>query len=845
MRIFLLLILLTLSVSTVGTIRKFPPRTFVSAGTSPELRKLIRSANKLFAARDFIQAAAIYREGLTLSIGRHELRAKARFLHGLGNCHLLTTEYRWAVAEYLEARKLAAASADWATVALVSTSLYTTYSRMGDLTSASQSMQEALAFMPWTELKDNLPHVLINLANAKMKLGVAVEAEHYFAAAVTAADDLGDSRSSVEAWSGLGYHHLIRKEFAEADRAYTRAFYLRKIAKVGDPANSYMDLGMLRLAQGDWQSAIRFLEEGVAVARRQPISFPVLIFYKYLGRARAAGGDLRAALTTFETAIVLANEWRLDVVSTDTSQTGAEVTLQDLYADYIETGMKLYAQNKSPALAYKMFLAAEENRAVSFRQRLKARKKLSPEYWQTLEELRRAEIVLFRKNSPQEHAVVESLRIQLAQIETQLDVPAAISSSTYSHRINENSGSVKSLSPIQGLISRDEALISFHLGETTSYAWAFTREGFEVYTLPRRSWIARSVRGFQEAVRTGASSAKTQGQELYNALFGSVNLNVINKKHWLLILDDTLYEMPAPALVISSRLAPTTYLIERNSLRLIPSAEMLRLPPRSSPAGPFLGVGDPIYNVADSRWHSASVKSLSWRSLFHFAQINPTTTGPQFTRLVGSGREVRISAATWRPQPPAVTHTPASSQTRLRQQAETQPSPILLQGKLCQRTQIEQNLKTGPAVVHFATHIVQLPDQPEEALIAIGLDAAGEPDFLTISEISHWRHPLGLVVLSGCSSGTGKALPGAGLFGLTRAWLLAGARTAIASQWPTPDDTGPLFQTFYQSLRPTTLGLSSASAADALQTAQVGMLRSDGWRADPKFWAAFFVVGKD
>ncbi len=831
MRIFLLFVLLALFVPTVGTVRKSPPKSSTPPVTPPDLRELIVSANKLFAARDFVHAAALYRKGLTLSTARHELRVKARFLHGLGNCHLLTTEYQAAVAEYLEARKLSAASADWATAALVSTNLYTAYSRMGDLASASQSMQEALASMPWAELKDNLPHVLINLANAKSTQGNAAEAEQYFAAAISAADDLGDTNASVEAWSGLGHHHLVRKELAEADHAYTRAFYLRRTAKVGGPAGSYIDLGMLRLAQGDWQSAIRFLEGGIAVARRQPIGFPVMVFYKYLGRARAAGGDLPGALAELETAILLANEWRLDVVSTDVSRTGAEVTLQDLYADYIETGMKLHAQNNSPALAYKMFLAAEENRAVSFRERLNAGRKLPPEYWQTLEELRRAEIVLFRKSAPQEQSAVQRLRLQLAQIESQVTVPAA-SLDTYSHRINENSGSVKSLIPIQGLITRDEALISFHLGETESYAWAFTQQGFEVHTLPRRAQISSSVRVFQEAVRTGASGAKSQGQELYKTLFGAVNINVINKKRWLLILDDTLFAMPVPALVTSSGPGPAVYLIERNSLRVLPSAEMLRLPPRKSPGGPFLGVGDPIFNTADSRWPSASGKSFSWRSLFHFAQTNPTSTTPELARLVGTGREVRISAAAWQKR-------------RERQQADALPPPILLQGDLCRRTQIERNLKAGPTVAHFATHVVQPQGQPEEAMIAIGIDAAGEPDFLTISEISNWRYPLGLVVLSGCSSGTGKALPGAGLFGLTRAWLLAGARTAVASHWPTPDDTGPLFQTFYQSLRPKTLGLTSASAADALQTAQVGMLRSATWRAEPKFWAAFFVVGKD
>jgi len=828
MRILLLFVLLVVTISTVGTVRKFPLKSSQVPVTPPELRDLIISANKLFVARDFVRASALYQKGESLSTSRYEFRMKGRFLHGLGNCHLMTADYQTAVAEYLAARKLSRDSADWITVALVSTSLYTAYSRMGDLASASQSMQEALVLMPWGQLKQNLPHVLINLASAKSKQGNATAAEQYFGAAITAADDLGDSAAGVEAWSGLGHHHLIRKELPQADHAYTRAFYLRKMTKSGSPAGSCIDLGRLRLAQGDLPSAIRFLDEGIAIARHQSIGFPAMVFYKYLGRAKAAGGDLDGALADFETALTLAKDWRLDVVSTDVSRTGAEVTLQDLYDDYIETGMKLYARNGSHTLAYKMFLAAEGNRAVSFRERLNARSKMPSEFWRTLDELRRAEIVLFRNATNEGKAAVERLRLRLAQIEVQSEVPI-VGNGTYSRRINEKSASADSLSPIQSLITKDEALISFHLGEAKSYLWAFTKPGFQVYPLPKRAWISDSVRAFQEAVRTGAPDAGTLGRNLYGALFGALQPEVTGKKRWLLILDDTLFAMPLPALVTSAGSEPTVYLIERNSLRVLPYAEMLRQPPQTSPTGPFLGVGDPIYNPADSRWRSGSGGSSSWRALLRFGQTNPISNEQELTRLVGSGREVQTSAASWQQRLPA----------------DVQQAPVLLQGELCRRPQIERNLKAGPVVAHFATHVVQPLKQPEEALIAIGLDAAGAPDFLTISEISHWRYPLNLVVLSGCSSGTGKALPGAGLFGLSRAWLIAGARTAIASQWPTPDDSGPLFQTFYQSLNPSRQGLSSASAADALQLAQVQMLRSGNWRADPKFWAAFFVVGKD
>jgi CHAT domain-containing protein/Flp pilus assembly protein TadD len=822
MRILFVLLLLAVSLPTVGTIRKSLAKSTAFQDTPAEIRELLISANKLYVRGDFVQAAPLYQKGITICTDRQEYRTKAKFLHGLGNCHLLATDYQNAVAEFLEARKLSTAASDWNAVTFLSTNLYIAYNRMNDSVAAAEAMQAVVHSLPRAVLKDNLPHVLINVATAKSDQGQPAEAEKYFGDAIFASDNLGDIRSSVAAWSELGYHHLRREELDKADRAYTRAFYLRRTNRLGEIADSYRDFGMLRLAEGDWESATRFLTEGISVARRQPIGFPVLIFYNYLGRARVAGGDLPGALADFETALKLANEWRLDVVSTDSSRTAAEVRLDDLYTSYIDTGMALYARNHSPDLAYKMFQAAEDNRAVSFRERLNGSRKFPPEFWQTLANLRRAEIVLFRKNTLQERDKVQRLRVQLAEIESQRQEPYKAPPSTYSHREYENSLSVKSLTPFQALITDDEALISFHLGESKSYIWAFTRSGFEVHVLPDRARISRSVRAFQDAIRTGAPDAAAQGQSLYSLLFGSLKLNALIRKDWLLVLDDTLFELPFAALVTSSGAASTSFLIERNSLRVLPAAGMLRIPRQRSPEGPFLGIGDPIYNTADSRWLQPSGKS-SWRSLFRIGQQNAISALPEFTRLVGSGLEIQASASAW----------------------HSGSKPVLLQGNSSRRIQIEQHLKTGPAVAHFATHVVQPLNQPDQAMIAIGLDPAGEADFFTTTEISNWRYPLGLVVLSGCSSGTGKALPGAGLFGLTRAWLLAGARTVTASQWPTPDDSGPLFQSFYKSLRLTRQGLSSASAADALQTAQIGMLRSGTWRAEPKFWAAFFVVGKD
>jgi CHAT domain-containing protein len=124
-------------------------------------------------------------------------------------------------------------------------------------------------------------------------------------------------------------------------------------------------------------------------------------------------------------------------------------------------------------------------------------------------------------------------------------------------------------------------------------------------------------------------------------------------------------------------------------------------------------------------------------------------------------------------------------------------------------------------------------------LIALSLSPGGTTELLTPHEISRWRIQTGLVVLSGCHSAAGAALPGTGVAGLTRAWLAAGARAVVASLWNVPDDEGTLFQPLYRSLR----SAGRLDAPSALREAQIEMLRSGGRLASPAYWGAYFVVG--
>src|SRR5262249_33528468 len=73
-----------------------------------------------------------------------------------------------------------------------------------------------------------------------------------------------------------------------------------------------------------------------------------------------------------------------------------------------------------------------------------------------------------------------------------------------------------------------------------------------------------------------------------------------------------------------------------------------------------------------------------------------------------------------------------------------------------------------------------------------------------------------VVGLSGCDTGRGDIEVGEGVFGLQRAFLLAGARSLVMSLWKVPDEeTRALMDRFYRDL------LRGKSRAEALRGAQL------------------------
>jgi CHAT domain-containing protein len=159
----------------------------------------------------------------------------------------------------------------------------------------------------------------------------------------------------------------------------------------------------------------------------------------------------------------------------------------------------------------------------------------------------------------------------------------------------------------------------------------------------------------------------------------------------------------------------------------------------------------------------------------------------------------------------------------------------------------------APSILHIATHafFVRAPGDAARApvqnpllrsgLALSGANRAGDRDagILTALEAANlnlWGTKL--VTLSACDTGIGEVRSGEGVYGLRRAFVLAGAETLVMSLWPVSDSaTRELMSGYYRRLR------EGAGRGDALRQTELAMRARPG-RRHPFYWASFIQAGE-
>jgi CHAT domain-containing protein len=363
-----------------------------------------------------------------------------------------------------------------------------------------------------------------------------------------------------------------------------------------------------------------------------------------------------------------------------------------------------------------------------------------------------------------------------------------------------------SLAQLQAILGEDDLLIEYVLGPAHSFALTIARDKCVPYELVGRKQIESSITEYLRAIQNRRDS-HTEAAELYRLLLGPITL-LRQHKRLIIVSDATTDKVPFGAAVDPQG----RYLMETHVISYAPSATTFVLLSRAKPVREkpveLLGIGGATYG---SLPRDSALSQLRGGGLFS------ALAAPEFSRLDHSFTEVvdLPSDRDWD------TH--------------------LLTGDDATEANLKGLALSGYRVLHFALHSAidrEFPDR--SGLIFTSGSKDGDDDVLQAREIMGLKLNADLVTLSACEGAAGTAEGFAGTNSLVESFLIAGARSVVASIWEADDAfTAGLMRRFYANLR---VGLDKA---EALTVAEREMLKLYGPNDAPLYWAGFRIVGDD
>ena len=396
------------------------------------------------------------------------------------------------------------------------------------------------------------------------------------------------------------------------------------------------------------------------------------------------------------------------------------------------------------------------------------------------------------------------------------------------------------IASVQAALDADTVLLEYMTAHDGSILWAITKTQIKAYTLARAE-LQETLEKYLKTLRQpliGADEVSSHvelGRKMYRELLGPADELLRGRKHIIVAADGPLHYLPFEALIIDpaetpskriTRVADISYLVKQYQVTYVPSASVLVAQQSGQQLNkpqaelPLLAFGDPVYG-------NSNPQSLDIRP---GKTTNLALRDQNLTRLEFSGEEVRRIAR-------VLGVSPDSEHINLQDKATVE--------------RLRSTDLSRYRVLHFAAHAIlgdQVKTLSQPALVLTrppGNDIEG--GLLQFSDILDLKLNADLVVLSACETGLGRLRDGEGIVGLTRAFLYAGASSAVVSLWKVEDQsTSLLMERFYQNLK---RGLSKA---EALRQAKLDIMRSSidlkatGMRQDlasPFYWAPFILVG--
>jgi CHAT domain-containing protein/Tfp pilus assembly protein PilF len=348
--------------------------------------------------------------------------------------------------------------------------------------------------------------------------------------------------------------------------------------------------------------------------------------------------------------------------------------------------------------------------------------------------------------------------------------------------------------------------------------------------------IDKTVQAFRKALQDPSSpDVRTLGRKLDELIFEAARDMAPDTRHWIISPDGQLNFVPFEALVN----ARGRFLIENQLISYVTTGrDLLRMKvPAPRPSAPLL-VANPLFGEPPSQTPALQKIAANGRlkDSHRSVTVGEDRSNIYFAPLSGSTQEAKELRSLF-------------------------PDARILSGADASKPHLDAI--NAPEILHIATHGFFLNDgshAPESgdtrgirasakvnnpllrsglALAGANMDLPGQDNgILTALEAANldlWGTKL--VTLSACDTGVGEVKNGEGVYGLRRAFILAGAQSVVTSLWSVSDyATRELMRDYYAGLK------EGEGRGAALRQAKLAMLNRKG-RQHPFFWASFIQFG--
>jgi len=354
------------------------------------------------------------------------------------------------------------------------------------------------------------------------------------------------------------------------------------------------------------------------------------------------------------------------------------------------------------------------------------------------------------------------------------------------------------LSRVQQSLRPGEVLLEYALSDEQSYCLEIQARRVRAHPLPSRRRIEKVARDFLQDTMARKDNVAA-ARQLFAWLIAPAMAPDITAV--IIVPDGMLHLLPFSALLDSNG----RRLMEVAAVTKAPSGTALQLlrnlPTQTVATAPYLGIA---YAPKDPVKPTIASSTRSWLE----------GGDNELTPLPNASVEVMLAARVFGARNVTLIGADAS----------------------------EAALKAEPLrtfrVIHIAAHAIGSDEEPDRAGFVLAPGAKSEDGLWQAREIRHAQLNADLVTLSSCETGTGKLQGEEGIMNLARAFLMAGARSVLASLWDVEDRSSAALMTrFYAHIA------KGETVADSLRAAQLDFLKEFGNDIPAYFWAGWTVIG--